>query len=165
MSWFNDLIGEGAEKLTPAQMGIRALLVSLIALVLIRFAGRRSFGQRSPFDNVMTILLGAVLSRSVVSADCAFFAPIAAAAVLSFLHRAFAWLSNKSDSFGRLVKGDEKILYKDGKYFLRNMDSVFITEKDLLEGIRKEGNVENETKIKEAWAERDGSISVVKKDE
>lgn len=164
MSWFNDLIGEGTNKLTPAQMGIRALLVSVIALVLIRFAGRRSFGQRSPFDNVMTILLGAVLSHSVVTPDYSFFAPVAAAAVLAFLHRVFSWLSLKSDRFGRLIKGDEKILYKDGKHFYRNMNQTFITEKDLLEGIRREGNVEDETKIKEAWVERDGGISVVKKE-
>ena len=164
MNWFDDLIGEGEPKLTLAQAGIRAMLVFIIALLLIRFAGRRSFGQHSPFDNVVTIMLGAVLSHSVVSSDISFFVPISAAAALSFLHRVFSWLSLKSDRFGRLVKGDEKILYKDGKYFHRNMNSTFITEKDLLEGIRREGNVENETKIKEAWVERDGWISVVKKE-
>jgi uncharacterized membrane protein YcaP (DUF421 family) len=164
MNGFETLIGEGAEKLTPLQMGVRALLIFLIALVLIRFTGRRSFGQRSPFDNVITILLGAVLSRSVVNSDVSFWAPVAAALMLSVLHRTFAWLSTKSDAFGRIVKGDEKLLYKDGKHFHENMKCTFITKKDLLEGIRREGNVEDESKIKEAWVERDGGISVVKKE-
>jgi uncharacterized membrane protein YcaP (DUF421 family) len=164
MNGFDALIGEGAEKLAPMQMGLRALLIFLIALVLIRFTGRRSFGQRSPFDNVITILLGAVLSRSVVQSDVSFWGPVMAALVLAVLHRTFSWLSTKSDTFGRIVKGDEKILYKEGKTFHKNMRHTFITQKDLREGIRREGNVEDETKIKEAWVERDGSITVVKKE-
>jgi uncharacterized membrane protein YcaP (DUF421 family) len=165
MNKFYEIIGEDAVQLSPSQMAIRAALVFLIALLLIRFSGRRAFGQRSPFDNVITILLGAILSRSVVKSDVSFFAPIAAAAVIAMLHRVFSWISFYSDLFGRIVKGDEKILFKDGKRNEKNMRHTFITEKDLLEGIRREGNVEDESKIKEAWVERDGGISVIKKEE
>jgi uncharacterized membrane protein YcaP (DUF421 family) len=163
MKRFYELIGEGADVLTPAQMAIRAALIFLITLIFIRFSGRRSFGQRSPFDNVITILIGAILSRSVVKSDISFFAPIAAAFVIALFHYVFALLSWHSDFFGRIVKGDEKILFKDGKRNVKHMRQTFITEKDLQEGIRKEGNVEDESKVKEAWVERDGSISVVKK--
>jgi uncharacterized membrane protein YcaP (DUF421 family) len=43
------LFGEGRE-LNALQMAVRAMVVFFCCLVLIRISGRRSFGQRSPFD-------------------------------------------------------------------------------------------------------------------
>ena len=71
------LFGEG-RNLDPLQMGMRSIAVFLIALTLIRLSGRRSFGQRSPFDSVVVILLGATLSRAIVGAS-----PFIATAVAS----------------------------------------------------------------------------------
>lgn len=164
MDKFYELIGEGADKLTPLQMGIRGAIIFVVALALIRFTGRRAFGQGSTFDTVISILLGAILSRSVVVPDT-FFAPVVAAFVICFLHFIFALISTYSHTFGKLVKGNEKLLFRDGRYNTKNMRTSFITERDLQEGIRKAGNVEDETKIKEAWLERDGSISVIKKED
>lgn len=48
------LFGEG-KSLDVLQMGMRALVVFFIAHVLIRLSGRRSFGQRAPFDYVVVI--------------------------------------------------------------------------------------------------------------
>ena len=45
------LFGDG-RNLDPLQMGLRAVIVFVITLVLIRISGRRSFGQRSPFDQI-----------------------------------------------------------------------------------------------------------------
>jgi uncharacterized membrane protein YcaP (DUF421 family) len=164
MKWFNELIGEGADVLTNLQMGIRAALVFIIALVLIRFSGRRAFGQRSPFDMVIAILLGAILSRAIVESDISFFGPIIAAIVICILHFAFALITTYSHIFGELIKGKAKILYKDGVKNKKTMRGSFITDRDLKEGIRKAVNTDDESKIKEVWLERDGSITVVKKE-
>jgi hypothetical protein len=59
------LFGEGKD-LDSLQMAARPTAVFFGALVLIRISGRRSFGQRSPFDYVVAILLGATLSRVIV---------------------------------------------------------------------------------------------------
>jgi uncharacterized membrane protein YcaP (DUF421 family) len=162
MKEFYDLIGEdrGEASISPVQMGIRAFLIFIIALILIRFTGRRSFGMRSSFDNVITILLGAVLSRSVLG-NGHFFSPIVASIVIVAFHRLFAWISVHSDTFGILIKGKPKVLYQDGKFFPRNMLSSFISKKDFEEGMRKE-NVSSPEKIKSAYMERDGTISIVK---
>jgi uncharacterized membrane protein YcaP (DUF421 family) len=160
MKTFYELIGQGEKELSPLQMGIRAFLIFIIALILIRFAGRRSFGMRSSFDNVISILLGAVLSRSVVGSEN-FFSPIVAAAVIAAFHFLFALISTHNDAFGVLIKGNPSLLYKDGKFFPKNMDSSLISKKDFEEGMRKE-NVGDPAKIKSAYMERDGSISIVK---
>lgn len=160
MDTFYQLIGK--VDATPFQMGMRALLIFIIAVILIRFAGRRSFGMRSAFDNVIGILLGAVLSRSVTG-DGNFFSPIIAAMIIAAFHRLFAWISLHSDTFGGLIKGNAKVLYRDGKFFQENMRRHFISHKDFEEGMRKE-NVETLDKIKFAYLERDGTISIVKQE-
>lgn len=162
MSW-NEIIGEGTD-LTPLQMSVRALIVFISALVLIRISGRRSFGMRSPFDNVISILIGAVLSRAVVGAS-PIGSTLMASLLIALLHRLFAWIAIYSDAFGRLIKGDARLLYEDGKFHEKNLRKSLITEKDFQEGLRTNANVDSLTQVKSAYVERDGSISVVKKEE
>lgn len=155
------LFGEGKD-LNMLQMSLRAVLVFLIGLVLVRLSGRRSFGMRMPFDNVVTIILGAVLSRAVIGAS-PFWPTIAASAVIVAMHRLFAWLSLYSDAFGCLIKGESLSLYKEGKINQQLMKDTLMTEKDLIEGIRINSNLDTLEDVKEVFVERDGQVSVVKK--
>lgn len=156
------LFGEG-QDLTALQMGLRALVMFIVALILIRLSGRRSFGLKMPFDNVIYILLGAILSRAVTGSS-PFFSVITAAIVIVLLHRGCAWIALYSDAFGCLIKGDSDILYKNGLLEKKKMKRYFITEKDLREEIRKEGNINDINKVSEIYIERDGCISVIKKE-
>jgi uncharacterized membrane protein YcaP (DUF421 family) len=157
------IFGVGME-LTPLQMSLRALLMFLVCLGLIRFAGRRGFGQHTPLDNVLAILLGAVLSRAVVGAS-AFLPTVSAGITIVAVHRLFAWLGIYSRFFGKLVKGEAVILYENGTFYRRNMNSCCITEKDIMESVRVCGNVDSLDKVKIIYGERSGQISVVKKEE
>lgn len=162
MDEFYRVIGEGSEKLTAFQMGLRALLLFVIALVFLRISGRRSFGLRSPFDNVISILLGAVLSRAVTGAS-PFFPTIIAALVIAGLHRMFAWISLYSHAFGRLIKGSPKQIVKDGKIIRENMNRCLVSDRDLEETIRLEASVDSLDDIESAFVERGGRISLIRK--
>ena len=156
------LFGEG-DDLTSLQMGFRAFTLYLVALVLIRISGMRTFGKKSTFDNVVAILLGAVLSRAIVGAS-PFFATITAGLTLVSLHRLLAWLSLRYDKFGKLVKGKEWILYSNGKFYAENMRKCFLTDGDLLESIKLHANTTSFENIKEIYMERSGRVSVIKMD-
>jgi uncharacterized membrane protein YcaP (DUF421 family) len=161
MNWFYQLIGEGNDP-SPYQMAIRAFIIFIIALIFIRLSGRRTFGMYSKFDNVISVLLGAVLSRAVIGAS-PFFLTIIASFVIVFLNRLFAWIALYNDVFGSLIKGNTKVIYKDGKIIRNNMKRFDITDKDSIEGIRLQGNVESLDEINNVYIERDGRISVTKK--
>ena len=88
------IFGEGKD-LGSLQMAMRAVAVFFAALILIRISGRRSFGQRSPFDYVVAILLGATLSRVIVGASPA-TPTFMASLVIVLLHRALAWTCVRS---------------------------------------------------------------------
>ncbi|MDB5228937.1 MAG: hypothetical protein JWN78_3130 [Bacteroidota bacterium] len=157
------LFGEGKD-LNVLQMCMRALVMFIFTLIIIRIAGRRSFGMKMPFDNIITILLGAILSRAVAGAS-PFFPTIAAATLLAILHRVCAWLAMKSDSFGRLLKGNACVLFKDGRFLYENMDAFQVCEKDMLEMVRIDTNLPDFEKVKEIYMERTGELGIVKKEE
>jgi len=50
-------------------MAARSVVVFVITLLLLRISGRRSFGLRTPLDNIISIILAAVLSRAIVGAS------------------------------------------------------------------------------------------------
>jgi uncharacterized membrane protein YcaP (DUF421 family) len=156
-----ELFGE-EHDLTPGQMSLRAIAIFIITLILLRISGSRSFGIKTPFDNVIYILLGAILSRAVSGAS-PFFATLAAALSIVLIHRLFAWIGLYSASFGRLAKGSSKILYKDGKLNTHFMKQCDVSEKDLNEAVRLNG-IDSLDKVKEAYMERNGQISIIPKD-
>jgi len=85
----NEIFGSG-EELAPLQMAARAFIMFFIALLLIRIAGMRIFGIKTAFDNILVIMLGAILSRGVVGAS-PFFSTIAAATAMILIHKILAW--------------------------------------------------------------------------
>src|SRR6201747_1291859 len=106
------IFGEGKE-LNALQMSCRGIVMFFIALALIRISGRRSFGVRSPLDNIITISLGAVMSRAIVGASN--FVPVVVCCfVIVLLHRFIGWLIANSKAFGRLVEGKKILLFEDG---------------------------------------------------
>jgi uncharacterized membrane protein YcaP (DUF421 family) len=153
--------GEGKD-LTALQMGDRAFVMFFVTLILLRIGGLRAFGQQSAFDNVIVIMLGAILSRAVVGASP--FLPIVIAGfVLVFVHRILAVISMYNDFVSDLIKGKPTSLYKNGKLNEKNMRRCDITKGDLMEGLRHNANLESLEEAKDIFLERNGHISVVKK--
>lgn len=161
MESITQLFGEG-ENQTVLQMSLRAVVIFVITLLLLRIAGRRSFGMKSPFDNIIVILLGAILSRAVVGAS-EFLPTMTAATVIAVLHRLGAWFGTLDLRFGALIKGTKIVLFRDGKLEHENMRRALVSESDLYASLRSSMHVENFETIDSAYMEINGQISFVKK--
>jgi uncharacterized membrane protein YcaP (DUF421 family) len=161
----NDLLfkifGEGKD-LNCLQMCSRGIIVFLFALVLIRISGRRSFGIRTPLDNIIVILLGTVLGRAIVGAS-PFLPVIVASLLIVLIHRCFGWLIVHSKLFAQLIEGEKIILFKDGQFIKENMDKALVCEEDIMQGVRKSALTDQLEKIDKIFIERNGEISTVKK--
>lgn len=158
----NGLWGTSEHHLTMLQMGVRAFIAFILALALVRIAGRRSFGMKSPFDNTFAILIGAIMAKGIIG-EISFSGGMVACLVLAVTHRAFAFISIKSGKFGTLIKGDKILLFKNGKIDEGNMIRSLISERDLMEKLRMSG-YESLDQIKFAYMERNGEISFIGKD-
>jgi uncharacterized membrane protein YcaP (DUF421 family) len=152
------------ENISPPEIAARSAVMFVIALLLMRMAGMRPFGKGEPFDNIITFLIGGILSRGVVGAT-PFFSTVFSMAVILIIHNILAGLSVYSKRFGAKVKGEKIVLFREGVFIKKNMNSANITEHDILEDLRLELQSDSLDAIKEVYMERSGKISFVKKKE
>jgi uncharacterized membrane protein YcaP (DUF421 family) len=158
----SDVFGTG-DDLSSLQMGCRALVLYLIMVVLLRISGMRTFGGKSTFDNIIAIMLGAVLSRAVVGAS-PFVPTVSAGLILVLCHRLLGWMSIYIKGLGRYIKGEETVLYKDGQIKSQNLKRCLLTNGDLMESVRLTANLNSLEKVEQITMERSGRISVVLRD-
>lgn len=161
MNWVLQLFGQGKD-LTALQMSMRGITVFILALVLIRISGRRSFGLHTPLDNIITILLGAVLSRAVVGAS-PFMPVIICCLIIVLTHRLLGALVSRNEKLGNIIEGKKLLLFKDGRFIDDNMKRAQVCKENIMQGIRESALTDDLNKIDRVYIERNGVISVVKK--
>jgi uncharacterized membrane protein YcaP (DUF421 family) len=156
------LFGEGKD-LNVLQMCLRGVIFFLFALLLIRISGRRSFGLRTPLDNIIAMSLGAIISRAVVGAS-----PVlqvaAASLVIVIMHRGFGWLIVRHPKLARLIEGDKIPLYRNGKIERQHLSRGLVSEEEMMQGVRKSAMTDNLDKVDKIYLERNGEISAVMKE-
>lgn len=161
MNLMNDIFGEGKE-LNALQMGSRTIVMFIFALVFIRAAGVKTFGKSSAFDNIIIIMLGAILSRGVTG-DSPFVPIVLSGLVLVLMTRFTSWLCIHSATISMLVKGRHTCLYQKGKVNQHNLGESLLSENDLMEAVRREANDNSLNNVEEIFLECNGEMSVVKK--
>lgn len=163
--YFDLIFGIHDTTLTWWQMSSRALVVFFAALLIIRLGNHRIFGKNSAFDIVLGIIYGSILSRAITG-NSPFWPTIAAAFVLVMLHKLLATFAfYTSFGLGSFIKGTPKALVKDGEKQLDAMKESSVTENDLTEAIRSSGNYAGVDRIKHAFLERSGEISIILKED
>lgn len=155
----SNVIGVGND-LTMWQMGLRALVIYIIAILLVKLGEKRFMGKSTAFDMMLGIILGSVLSRAITG-NAPFFPIIGAGVVLVGIHALFAVASYHSDWIGRITKGNARVLIKDGEIQWDNMRKSHISKKDLEMALYTNGKVIDSSQVKVARFERSGDISVI----
>lgn len=155
------LFGQGKD-LNSLQMVCRSVVAFFLTLVMIRVTGIRTFGKKTPFDNVIIIMLGSIFSRVVVGAS-AFIPTTLACFVFVLIHRVLGLVAFYNDTVGRWIKGGALSLYANGQPNRRNMRAANMSDKDLMESVRRQTNEDSLDNIREIIQERNGEVSVVKK--
>jgi uncharacterized membrane protein YcaP (DUF421 family) len=76
-----DLIGLGSDDLTVWQMSLRAFIIYVTAILLVKIGEKRFMGKNTAFDMILGIILGSVLSRAVTG-NALFLQTVGASATL-----------------------------------------------------------------------------------
>lgn len=160
MDQLRSIFGEGSD-LSISQMTLRGVVVLCLTLAMIRLAGRRAFGQHSPFDACLTVLLGSILARCVVGAS-PFWPTIATGVVLAFCHRVMAMLAIRSSVFDRWINGRPRVLARDGDLMRDEMARALVIEADLRQAVRENALSDDLGAVHAVILERNGSLSVVR---
>ncbi len=158
------LLGLGADpkNLTFLQVSLRAIIVFVATLIMVRIGHKRSLAQRTPFDAVLLVILASVLSRAV-NGSAPFFATIGGGLILVIIHRLFASLAYYSHGFGILVKGKPEVIVRDGECDRTTMRRNHVSVHDLAEDMHLNAHSDDLSTIRVARVERSGDISFIKK--
>ncbi len=160
--WLDGLLGLGLESrdLTVLQMGLRAVIVYVVTVLIVRLGKTRFMGRATAFDVILGIMLGSVVSRAVTG-NAPLVPTLAAAAVLVAMHWLFSIVALHWHGFGWMVKGRSVVLVRRGQVDEEVMRKTHMTEHDLWEDLRGK-SVADLTGVDEARLERNGQLSVIK---
>jgi uncharacterized membrane protein YcaP (DUF421 family) len=159
ISWALGLELEGKD-LDVWRMALRALIVFVVAIAMIRLGNKRFMGKNTALDVMLGIVFGSLISRAITG-NAPFFPTLAAGLVLVASHWALSAIAFHWKGFGALIKGDERTLIRDGEIQWNEMRKAHITEKDLKEALRNNGKLDDPSEVKVALLERNGDISVI----
>jgi len=155
-----DRLWGSGNDLDALQMAVRAVVLFAIALVLIRLSGRRSFGRHTAFDNIIVIMLGAILSRPVYGAS-PFWPIVAASGAIVALHRVIGVAKSRWSLVERLVAGRVDVLWRAGRLDTAKMTRHEISVSDLDAAARAAVHVESHEGVPEIRIETSGELTVV----
>jgi uncharacterized membrane protein YcaP (DUF421 family) len=163
-SFVEQFLGLGLEphNLKFGHVALRALIVFIATLIVIKVAHKRFLARRTAFDVVLGFILASMLARAV-NGSAPFFATMGAACVLVLLHRLLASASAQSLRIETFIKGTDEVLVRDGVIDDQAMKRHAISRKDLEEDLYLDAHTDHLERIRTARLERSGDISAVRK--
>lgn len=96
------------------QFVVRGAIAYLGLLMLLRLTGKRSFGEMSPFDIVVLIMVGGALRSAMVGGDESLTGGFIVVATILVADKALGWLSARSALFNRILEGRSSVLAANG---------------------------------------------------
>jgi uncharacterized membrane protein YcaP (DUF421 family) len=153
----------GLNELLNYNLYLRGVLLTLYAIILFRASSSRLYGNYSPLDFVIYILIGEILGETIMSNAPVLSAVIVCALIIG-THHFLSYLCYKNHSIGAYIKGKKVEIIKNGKYLEKNIRCCQLTHNDILQALRVQHGMKNIDKVREAILERDGQISFILKE-
>ncbi len=153
-------LGVDVEDVGGVAMALRTVVIYAFTLAIVRLGSKRFLSQATAFDVIVGIMLGSIMSRAI-NGSAPFLPTLAAGAVLVAMHWSLAYLASRTDWFGTQVKGSPVLLIEDGAVQPDGMKEAGLSRRDLAQALRLQGQEPDPSKVRLAYLERNGNISVV----
>lgn len=131
---------------------------------MLRVVLKRQTGTLGMTDLLLITLLADAAQNAMAGEYQSLSDGVVLVATIIFWNYAFDWLSFQSEWFGRLIEPPPLPLVRNGRMLRRNMRHELITEDELMMELRQQG-LEDVSKVRQAYIESDGRISVIERKE
>ena len=138
---------------------LRAMILYIVMILVMRGMGRRQLGQFQPYEFAMTILLADIISTPMESVSTPLIQGLLPVAAMFVVHCAISLISVKSDKARAIISGKPSLIISKGVIDQRELKKLCLSLSDLLEGLRS-GGVLNPAEVGTAVIETNGNISV-----
>jgi uncharacterized membrane protein YcaP (DUF421 family) len=142
---------------------LRAVVVYLFLLIVIRIAGKRSVSQLTTFDLVVILILSEATQQALLGDDFSVLNAFLVIMTLVGLQILFDSVGQRWKRFGRVIDGSPVVVLEDGRPLSDRLKRARVDEADILEQARRSQGIESLDQIKYAVLERGGGISVIPK--
>jgi uncharacterized membrane protein YcaP (DUF421 family) len=142
---------------------VNAAIIYWVLLFAFRLIGRRGPNMMTPFEIILLFMLGGMGMTAIIGNDHSLTNALLGICTVVMMHVLVASLKGWSERFGRIVDGTPVIIYAKGQWELESMQRLRVHMQDVMAAARSQG-VERLEQIKYAIVERNGGISVVKRE-
>jgi uncharacterized membrane protein YcaP (DUF421 family) len=145
-----------------SELVIRAIVVYIFLLVILRVTGKRQIGQLAPFDLVLLLVLSNSVQNSMNGGDNSLVGGLISASALVALNYRVGYAIFKSKRLEAFVEGRPQVIIHNGRVFDEVMRGAKLTHHELSAALRRSGCTCAE-EVQAAILENNGTISVVLK--
>lgn len=140
---------------------VRALLVYLALMIMVRISGKRTISQYTPFDLLVVVLLSESVSNSLSGGDESIPGGLILAATLLSLNVVFALIASRSKKAEQLIEGSPVIIGRNGKWLEDVLKAQRIGRSELESALRESDCTLDHMAY--AILEANGVIAILKK--
>jgi uncharacterized membrane protein YcaP (DUF421 family) len=139
---------------------LRAVVVYVFLLVLLRLTGKRQIGQLAPFDLVLLLVLSNAVQNSMNGGDNSLVGGLLSAGTLVALNYGVGNAIFRNKTLEALVEGRPQVVIHNGRVFEDVMRKAKLTHHELSAALRQAG-CSRVGDVQAAILENNGSVSVV----
>jgi uncharacterized membrane protein YcaP (DUF421 family) len=142
---------------------VRAAVIYVMLMVLMRLSGRRTLTQMTPFDLVLLLIVSEATQQGLLGND--FSITNALLVIMTFvgLDVLVTFLTHRSQRLDRGVNALPVVLIEDGEPIADRLKKSRVDLDDIMQQARATQGIERMEQIKYAVLERGGGISVIPK--
>ncbi len=143
---------------------VRSLIVYILALIVVRWMGKRMSGQLTIIEMSVMVMMGAIIAPPVQIPDRGIVPGLLVLFTTLFLLRTVNWISFRKPGFEKKVQGEVKLLVKNGVILPEAQKKSRITNQQLFEELRGK-NIYNLGAVKRLYLEACGMFTIYQEEE
>ena len=142
------------------ELVVRAVVIYVALLAMLRIFGKREVGQFTLFDLVLILLVANAVQPAMTGQDSSLLGGVIIIVTLIGADRVIALARARVPFLHRLLESSPTVIARDGEWLPQAMDREDVTIEDAEMALREHG-IASVGDVQIAVLEADGSISVV----
>jgi uncharacterized membrane protein YcaP (DUF421 family) len=144
------------------ELVIRAAVVYLLLLLLMRGLRKRTLGEMSPFEMIILVAVGDMIQQGVTQEDYSLTGAFLVLVTWGFLISGMSWLTYRSTRARRAIEGVPMVVVDAGEVIQATLDLEQVPLEELMEAARQQG-IADLAEVQLGVLEVSGKFSFIKR--
>lgn len=142
---------------------LRAFIVYIVLLIILRVAGSRTMAEITTFDFVLVLVISEAVQQALIDNDNSMINAFLLVITLVGMNIVMSLVKQRSPRLERILDGTSLLLVEKGKLHADRLEKERVDEADVLEAARELQGVSTLEQIDYAVLEKNGHVTVIPK--